>query len=164
MKLTMLGTGNALVSECYNTCFVLSENDEYFLVDGGGGNGILHQLKHVGMDWKDMRTIFVTHKHLDHIMGAVWMIRMICQHMSQGRYEGEATIYAHDEVIGLLRGMAENLRKRSRRNFWTSGFIWLRWRMERRRQFWEGRQRFLTFTQRKQSSLVSAWIWERAEN
>lgn len=106
MKLTMLGTGNALVSECYNTCFVLSENDEYFLVDGGGGNGILHQLKHVGMDWKDMRIIFVTHKHLDHIMGAVWMIRMICQHMSQGRYEGEATIYAHDEVIGLLRGMA----------------------------------------------------------
>ena len=27
MKLTMLGTGNALVTECYNTCFVLS--DEY---------------------------------------------------------------------------------------------------------------------------------------
>lgn len=117
MKLTMLGTGNALVSECYNTCFVLSENDEYFLVDGGGGNGILHQLKHVGMDWKDMRTIFVTHKHLDHIMGAVWMIRMICQHMSQGQYEGEATIYAHDEVIGLLRGMAENLLQKKQTKF-----------------------------------------------
>ena len=23
MKLTMLGTGNALVTECYNTCFVV---------------------------------------------------------------------------------------------------------------------------------------------
>ncbi len=23
MKLTMLGTGNALVTECYNTCFLL---------------------------------------------------------------------------------------------------------------------------------------------
>lgn len=25
MKLTMLGTGNALVTECYNTCFVLED-------------------------------------------------------------------------------------------------------------------------------------------
>lgn len=28
VKLTMLGTGHALVTECYNTCFVLSENRE----------------------------------------------------------------------------------------------------------------------------------------
>lgn len=75
MKLTILGTGNAAVTECYNTCFVLSEKDDYFLVDGGGGNGILHQLKHAGIDWKQVRTIFVTHKHLDHIMGILWMIR-----------------------------------------------------------------------------------------
>ncbi len=25
MKLTMPGTGNALVTECYNTCFVIEE-------------------------------------------------------------------------------------------------------------------------------------------
>ena len=109
MKLTILGTGNAAVTECYNTCFVLSENDGYFMVDGGGGNGILHQLKHAAIDWKQIRTIFVTHKHLDHIMGIVWMIRMICQNISRGQYEGDAVIYAHEEVIGLLRSMAENL-------------------------------------------------------
>ena len=39
MDITMLGTGSALVTECYNTCFVLSDGDEHFLVDGGGGNG-----------------------------------------------------------------------------------------------------------------------------
>ena len=109
MKLTILGTGNAAVTECYNTCFVLSENDGYFMVDGGGGNGILHQLKHAAIDWKQIRTIFVTHKHLDHIMGIVWMIRMICQNISRGQYEGDAVIHAHEEVIGLLRSMAENL-------------------------------------------------------
>lgn len=27
MKLTMLGTGNALVTECYNTCFVISDGN-----------------------------------------------------------------------------------------------------------------------------------------
>ena len=37
MDITMLGTGSALVTECYNTCFVMSDGDEHFLVDGGGG-------------------------------------------------------------------------------------------------------------------------------
>ena len=61
MNITMLGTGNALVTECYNTCFILQEDNEYFLVDGGGGSTILHQLKHAGIDWKNVKTIFVTH-------------------------------------------------------------------------------------------------------
>ena len=34
MELTMLGTGSALVTECYNTCFVLQEDQQYFMVDG----------------------------------------------------------------------------------------------------------------------------------
>ena len=33
MKLTMLGTGNALVTECYNTCFVIEDKGQYFMVD-----------------------------------------------------------------------------------------------------------------------------------
>lgn len=106
MKLTMLGTGNALVTECYNTCFVLSDGNDHFMVDGGGGMTVLHQLKYAGLDWRQMRTIFVTHKHIDHLLGIIWMMRMICQHMREGTYEGEATIYAHDEVIALLRDLA----------------------------------------------------------
>lgn len=109
MKLTMLGTGNALVTECYNTCFVLSDGDDHFMVDGGGGMTVLHQLKYAGLDWRQMRTIFVTHKHIDHLLGIIWMMRMICQHMREGTYEGEATIYAHDEVIALLRDLAGKL-------------------------------------------------------
>ena len=41
----MLGTGNALVTRCYNTCFAIQDDDEYFLVDAGGGNGIMRQLQ-----------------------------------------------------------------------------------------------------------------------
>ena len=109
MKLTMLGTGNAIVTECYNTCFVMQEEDQYFLVDGGGGSTLLRQLKYAGIDWKNIRNIFVTHKHLDHITGILWMIRMICQNMNRGEYEGEATIYAHDEVIALLKDLSGKL-------------------------------------------------------
>ena len=109
MELTMLGTGNAAVTECYNTCFALREKDEYFLVDAGGGNGILSRLKAAGIDRKSIHTIFVTHKHIDHILGVIWLIRMICQDMNKGLYGGELDIYGHDEVIDLLLQMSDNL-------------------------------------------------------
>ena len=106
MKLTILGTGNATVTECYNTCFVISDDDRHFMVDGGGGNTILYQLKAAGLNWMDMRDIFVTHKHIDHLLGIIWMMRMILQNMNRGKYEGEATIYGHEEVIRILKEMA----------------------------------------------------------
>ena len=71
MKLTVLGTGHALVTGYYQSCFVLSENDRCFLLDGGGGSGILKQLKDSGIDWKNIKDIFVTHKHIDHVMGII---------------------------------------------------------------------------------------------
>ena len=46
-QITMLGTGNATVSQIYNTCFLLQTPSTLMLVDAGGGNGILSQLKKV---------------------------------------------------------------------------------------------------------------------
>lgn len=109
MDITMLGTGNALATECYNTCFVINDDGKLFMVDGGGGNGVLRQLRAAGFDWMGVREIFVTHKHIDHLLGIVWMMRVICQSMDQGVYEGEAHIYVHDEVICLLRWLADEL-------------------------------------------------------
>ena len=109
MKLTILGTGNALVTECYNTCFALQDSDEVFLVDGGGGSTILTRLKQAGIDIGSIHTIFVTHKHIDHILGIIWMIRIIGQKMNGGKYDGNVIIYAHDEVKALLYEMAEKL-------------------------------------------------------
>ncbi len=109
MKLIILGTGNAKVTRCYNTCFALEENRDYFLVDGGGGSTILKQLEDTGISWKDISTIFVTHKHIDHLLGIIWMLRMYCQGMARGQFDKEVTIYGHDEVISLLKQMSEML-------------------------------------------------------
>jgi len=109
MKLTMLGTGSALVTECYNTCFILEDENRLFMVDGGGGNTVLHQIKAAGYNWMDIRHIFVTHKHVDHLLGIVWMVRMICQFMNHGEYQGDAYIYSHKEVLDLIRDMANKL-------------------------------------------------------
>lgn len=46
--LILLGTGNATVTKCFNTCFAIKTGEEYFLVDTGGGNGIMTQLKKRG--------------------------------------------------------------------------------------------------------------------
>lgn len=109
MKLTMLGTGCALATEYYNTCFLLQDEGGTLLVDGGGGNGLLKQLKSVGVDWREIRTIFVTHRHLDHLFGVMWMVRLICQNLKNGRYEGETFVYANEEVLGILTEMAESI-------------------------------------------------------
>lgn len=109
IKLTMLGTGHAYVTECYNTCFVLENAGKYLLVDGGGGNTILRQLKLAGYNWMDIREIVVTHKHMDHLLGVLWLIRLICDAMAKEEYAGEASVYAHNEVLSLLRELAEKL-------------------------------------------------------
>ena len=109
MKLTMLGTGNAAVTECYNTCFVLSEGEKHLLVDGGGGNLLLQRFKAAGLKWQDMRHIIVTHCHIDHLLGIVWMLRFILQNMNRGKYQGEAWIYGHNEVVETLDTLAHLL-------------------------------------------------------
>ena len=75
-NLYVFGTGNAQATHCYNTCFALRDGDEYFMVDAGGGNGILRILEDMDVDICHIHNIFVTHEHTDHILGIVWMVRM----------------------------------------------------------------------------------------
>lgn len=103
LTLTMLGTGHATVTKCYNTCFLLHNNEQYFMVDAGGGNQILRILEEQGVELNKIHDLFVTHAHSDHILGAVWMIRKAGQLMRQGEYEGVLRIYAHEQVIEGLK-------------------------------------------------------------
>lgn len=101
-ELIILGTGNATVTHCYNTCFALKRNNDYLLVDAGGGNGILSQLEKADIPNSNIHDIFVTHTHTDHMLGVIWMIRMIAQQMNKKEYEGTLRIYGHDRVIEVL--------------------------------------------------------------
>lgn len=106
MELTMLGTGNAAVTECYNTCFALSEGKEHFLVDGGGGNQILKLLQDAEIDLRDIHDIFVTHEHIDHLFGIIWIVRMVGQKINQGKYDGTLRIYCHAQLAEKLQSIA----------------------------------------------------------
>ena len=45
-KLIVLGTGNAMVTKCYNTCFALQQGDEYVLVDAAEVLLLSHSSSH----------------------------------------------------------------------------------------------------------------------
>lgn len=153
---TMLGTGYAMATRCYNTCFVLTEDGEAtdgtthggeapsaaasgaasapvrelsaeatgaasvptpdhpskprrLLVDGGGGNDILNQLERAHIDIGSIGQIFVTHKHMDHLLGMLWVVRAITHRMHFDGDAREVTLYAHDEVLQLLQELCDQM-------------------------------------------------------
>ena len=106
-NITMLGTGNAMCVNCYNTCFYLRSPRGGLLVDGGGGNGILQQLIKAKIPFEGIRHMFVTHAHTDHIMGAIWMIRKISPMIFKGKHKGPFTIYCNDTVRQALLTMCQ---------------------------------------------------------
>ena len=111
MRLIMLGTGMAMVTKCYNTCFVLADHTGSFMVDGGGGNGIFRQAEAAGVKIAEIRDFFITHKHTDHILGMIWVLRMVTERLHAGWVTGEYRFYGHEEVIRLLKSFAEGLFK-----------------------------------------------------
>ena len=101
----MLGTGSAMCTRCYNTCFYLKSAQGQLMVDAGGGNGIFRQLYRAGIDFTQIRHLFVTHVHTDHIMGAIWLIRKISPLQYKGKYPGTFTVYCHTGVKETLLTM-----------------------------------------------------------
>lgn len=103
-RIIMLGTGHATVTHCYNTCFVLQTEATNLLVDAGGGNGILSQLERAHIDISTIHHLFVTHAHTDHILGVIWVIRMV---LSAKHYEGLLHIYTHAKPLSVIQMMAD---------------------------------------------------------
>lgn len=106
-KLIMLGTGNAQAIQCYNTCFAIRTNQGVLLTDTGGGNGILKQLDSADIPLRDIHHIFLSHEHTDHILGSVWLIRMIAAAMLNDKYEGNLQIYCHEELVKTIDTIAK---------------------------------------------------------
>ncbi len=113
--LIMLGTGNAMVTECYNTCFILAGPGEKLLVDAGGGNGIMTQLKKAGIAICDIHNMIVTHAHTDHVLGVIWVMRMVASAMEKGHFTGCFRIFCHDGIAELLTYMGRRLLAKNQR-------------------------------------------------
>ena len=76
---------------------------KYFMVDAGGGNQVLKNLKEVNIDLVKIHDIFVTHTHTDHVLGVIWVIRNILQAIKSNKYEGNLRIFSHKKVLDLIK-------------------------------------------------------------
>ena len=101
-EIIMLGTGNAMVTKYYNTCFALKIDKDIFLVDAGGGNTILAQMEKAQLSFEDIHHMFITHGHTDHVLGTIWVIRKIAALMGKNKYDGNPLDFddgLHDSII-----------------------------------------------------------------
>lgn len=74
-KLTILGAGSAFTLDDYQTNYLITHeyNDETInmLVDCGGD--ARHALNKIGMGYKDITDVYISHLHNDHIGGLEWL-------------------------------------------------------------------------------------------
>jgi len=71
MKLTFLGTGSAFTLDNYNTNMLLEINGKKLLIDCG--TDIRFSLNEIGLTYKDIDAVYVSHAHADHVGGLEYM-------------------------------------------------------------------------------------------
>lgn len=97
-KLIILGTGNGGTLDLYNTCFVVQNDNGNFLVDTGGSIEIIKRLNKIDIDIKNIKHIFISHSHTDHILGLIWMFKRLGKVAINGETETKINIYCNDVV------------------------------------------------------------------
>lgn len=102
IEIIMLGTGSAFPSHSYNTCFIIKTDKLLWLTDGGGGNGIFASLCDAGININEIRHIFITHSHTDHILGIIWILRRFVNFSKEDKFHGKVNVYANHETAMAL--------------------------------------------------------------
>ncbi len=108
-QLYVFGTGHAFVTRYYNSCFALRDAGEYFLLDAGGGNGILSAMEAMEVPPEALRHMFLSHAHTDHILGAPWIIRLVGHSILDGRFPGDFSVWSHASLIAALDQMCQSV-------------------------------------------------------
>lgn len=108
-KIIMLGTGNGGTLELYNTCFVIQNDNGNFLVDTGGSIEIIDRLKKVNIGIKDIKHIFISHSHTDHILGLIWMFKKLGRASINGEIETNINIYCNDVVYESIMEVSKHI-------------------------------------------------------
>ena len=102
-KLIFLGTGHALAYHCYTTCLALTDGAHTFVTDGGGGNGVFMQMERANMRPDEVTDLFISHAHTDHLIGAIWLVRVIGHQFDRSGRTTPLHVYGHASVLETFR-------------------------------------------------------------
>lgn len=101
-KFYVLGTGAGIPENCFSLSGVLQHDDKCLLVDTGGGMQILRQLRLSGINVSTIQDVFISHKHIDHLLGLIPFIRKIITAIRLNEYEGNLNIYCDKEIKQIV--------------------------------------------------------------
>lgn len=104
-KIIMLGTGNGMALDLYNTCFAIQNEQGVFLIDTGGSVEIIKRLEQSGIKLEEIRNIFISHSHTDHILGLIWMFKIIMA--THVEIEEKINIYCNDVVQETIKEVSK---------------------------------------------------------
>ena len=106
-KIIMLGTGNGGTIDLYNTCFAIQNEQGTFLIDTGGSIEIIKRLKQAGIKLEEIKNIFISHSHTDHILGLIWMFKKMSRMAVHGEIKEKINIYCNDVVYEAIKGVSD---------------------------------------------------------
>lgn len=106
-KIFMLGTGNGGTLGLYNTCFAIQNEQGFFLVDTGGSIEIIKRLKLANIKLEDIKHIFISHSHTDHILGLIWMFKKMSRMVMHGEITEKVNIYCNEVVYKAIKEVAK---------------------------------------------------------
>ncbi len=101
----LLGTGNGGPVKLYNTCFYIQNEKGIFLVDSGGSIEIIERLKQSNIKLTEVKNIFISHSHTDHILGLIWMFKKM-NAIKEDDVKEKINIYCNDVVYEAILGVA----------------------------------------------------------
>ncbi len=107
-KMIMLGIGHGGTLDLYNTCFVIQNENGNFLVDTGGSIEIIKRLKKVNIDITEIKHIFISHNHTDHILGLIWMLKKLGVASINGKIISRTNIYCNDVVYEAIMSISKH--------------------------------------------------------
>lgn len=106
-KIIMLGTGNGGTLDLYNTCFIIQNENGNFLVDTGGGIEIIKRLMQKNIQLTNIKNIFISHSHTDHILGLFWIFKRISRMAMHGELTEKINIYCNDVVYEAIKEVSK---------------------------------------------------------
>ena len=114
LSLHLLGTGGAANAERHQACVLAAWGDEAgggrVLLDTGNGMDVVRQLLATGFAPDDVRDIFVSHQHVDHVGGLEPLLLWgaIASLRRRGRPPTEETrVYAEPRILAGIRGLLD---------------------------------------------------------
>lgn len=103
----MLGTGNGITLNLFNTCFVIQNENGNFLVDTGGSIEIIKRLELANIDYESIKHIFISHSDSDHILGLFWFFKKMGFKAMSGLINEKINVYCNDKVHEAIKGVAK---------------------------------------------------------